>query len=43
VLDCGLLHTFTGDDRAVFVGSVRSVLIPGGHYFWAWPVSVTAC
>jgi cyclopropane fatty-acyl-phospholipid synthase-like methyltransferase len=33
VLDCGLFHIFTGDDRAVFVDSLRSALTPGGRYF----------
>src|SRR5207248_2837861 len=33
VLDCGLFHIFTGDDRAVYVEGLRSVLPPGGRYF----------
>jgi cyclopropane fatty-acyl-phospholipid synthase-like methyltransferase len=33
VLDCGLFHIFTGDDRAAFVDSLRSVLAGGGRYF----------
>jgi cyclopropane fatty-acyl-phospholipid synthase-like methyltransferase len=33
VLDCGLFHIFTGDDRAAFVDSLGSVLPPGGRYF----------
>ncbi|SEP53317.1 class I SAM-dependent methyltransferase [Amycolatopsis saalfeldensis] len=33
VLDCGLFHIFSGDDRTAFVESLRSVLVPGGHYF----------
>lgn len=33
VLDCGLFHIFSDDDRAAFVNNVRSVLRPGGRYF----------
>ncbi len=33
VLDCGLFHIFDDDDRAAFVGSLRSVVAPGGRYF----------
>ena len=33
VLDCGLFHIFGDDDRAAYVGSLRSVLPPGGRYF----------
>jgi cyclopropane fatty-acyl-phospholipid synthase-like methyltransferase len=33
VLDCGLFHLFTGDDRAAYVDSLRSVLAPGGRCF----------
>ena len=35
VLDCGLFHlpVFTGEDRASYVASLRSVLRPGGRYF----------
>jgi len=33
VLDCGLFHIFTGQDRVAFVESLRSVLAPGGRYF----------
>jgi cyclopropane fatty-acyl-phospholipid synthase-like methyltransferase len=33
VLDCGLFHVFGDHDRAVFVESVRSVLVAGGRYF----------
>lgn len=33
VLDCGLFHIFADDDRAVYVDSVHSVLVPGGRYF----------
>jgi cyclopropane fatty-acyl-phospholipid synthase-like methyltransferase len=34
VLDCGLFHLFTGDDRTALVNSVRSVLTTGGRYFF---------
>ena len=33
VLDCGLFHVFTGDDRTAFVEGLRSVLEAGGRYF----------
>jgi cyclopropane fatty-acyl-phospholipid synthase-like methyltransferase len=33
VLDCGLFHIFTGEDRATYVNSLRSVLPAGGRYF----------
>jgi cyclopropane fatty-acyl-phospholipid synthase-like methyltransferase len=33
VLDCGLFHIFTGDDRAAYVDDLRTVLAPGGRYF----------
>ena len=32
VLDCGLFHIFTDDDRAAFVSSLRSAVRPGGRY-----------
>jgi SAM-dependent methyltransferase len=32
-LDCGLFHAFAGDDRAAYVDSLRSALVPGGRYF----------
>jgi len=32
VLDCGLFHIFNDDDRAAFVDSLRSVVVPGGRY-----------
>lgn len=32
VIDCGLFHNFTDDDRARFVESLRSVVPPGGLY-----------
>lgn len=33
VLDCGLFHVFTGDDRIAFVSGLRSVIRTGGRYF----------
>jgi SAM-dependent methyltransferase len=33
VLDCGLFHMFSDDDRAAFVISLRSAVRPGGRYF----------
>jgi SAM-dependent methyltransferase len=33
VLDCGLFHIFSDDDRAAFADSLRSVTRPGGRYF----------
>jgi cyclopropane fatty-acyl-phospholipid synthase-like methyltransferase len=33
VLDCGLFHVFTDEDRAAYAGSLRAVLEPGGRYF----------
>ncbi len=33
VLDCGLFHIFSDDDRAAFAASLRTVLRPGGRYF----------
>jgi len=33
VLDCGLFHVFTGEDRDTFVGGLRSAVRPGGRYF----------
>jgi SAM-dependent methyltransferase len=33
VLDCGLFHVFTGEDRDAFVGGLRSVVRSGGRYF----------
>jgi cyclopropane fatty-acyl-phospholipid synthase-like methyltransferase len=53
VLDCGLFHIFTDDDRARYVDSLRSVVAPGGRYFllcfsdqqpvdnWSWVQRVT--
>jgi SAM-dependent methyltransferase len=33
VLDCGLFHMFSDDDRAAFVISLRSAVRPGGRCF----------
>ncbi|WP_416210794.1 class I SAM-dependent methyltransferase [Frankia sp. Cas8] len=33
VLDCGLFHVFTDDDRLRFTASLRSTIPPGGRYF----------
>jgi SAM-dependent methyltransferase len=33
VLDCGLFHMFSDDDRAAFVISLRSAVRPGSRYF----------
>lgn len=33
VLDCGLFHVLTDDDRARYVASLRSVVPPGGRFF----------
>jgi SAM-dependent methyltransferase len=33
VLDCGLFHIFSGDDRVAFVDSLHAVLVPGGRCF----------
>jgi cyclopropane fatty-acyl-phospholipid synthase-like methyltransferase len=33
VLDCGLFHAFDVDERAAYVGGLRSVLVPGGRFF----------
>jgi cyclopropane fatty-acyl-phospholipid synthase-like methyltransferase len=33
VLDCGLFHVFTGDDRDAFAAGLRSAVRPGGRYF----------
>jgi isopentenyl-diphosphate delta-isomerase type 1 len=33
VLDCGLFHVFTDEDRVRFVDSVSAVVPPGGRYF----------
>jgi cyclopropane fatty-acyl-phospholipid synthase-like methyltransferase len=33
VLDCGLFHIFTDDQRAGYAASLRMALAPGCHYF----------
>jgi len=33
VLDCGLFHIFTGDDRDAYVHAVTAATNPGGRYF----------
>lgn len=33
VLDCGLFHILGDEDRAAYIDSVRTVLVPGGHYY----------
>ncbi|MBZ5579582.1 MAG: class I SAM-dependent methyltransferase [Acidobacteriia bacterium] len=33
VLDCGLFHVFSDDDRRAFVDSLTSAVAPGGRYF----------
>jgi SAM-dependent methyltransferase len=33
VLDCGLFHVFNDDDRAGFVTSLSTIVVPGGRYF----------
>jgi SAM-dependent methyltransferase len=33
VLDCGLFHVFTREDREAFAGALRSAVRPGGRYF----------
>jgi hypothetical protein len=33
VLDCGLFHILTDDDRVRYGASLRSVVPPGGRYF----------
>jgi 2-polyprenyl-3-methyl-5-hydroxy-6-metoxy-1,4-benzoquinol methylase len=33
VLDCGLFHVFDDRDRARFVRSLSSIVVPDGHYF----------
>ena len=33
VLDCGLFHVFDDRDRARFVRSLSSIVVPGGCYF----------
>jgi len=33
IIDSGLFHTFTDDDRPVYVREMARVLVPGGRYF----------
>jgi SAM-dependent methyltransferase len=33
VIDCGLFHTFSDDDRTKYVAGLATVLKPGGHLF----------
>lgn len=33
VIDSGLFHTFTDEERPVYVGETRAVLRPGGRFF----------
>jgi SAM-dependent methyltransferase len=33
VLDCGLFHIFSDEDRPRFVASLRAVMSAGGHYY----------
>lgn len=33
VLDCGLFHVLSDEDRRLFVASLSAVVRPGGHYF----------
>jgi 2-polyprenyl-3-methyl-5-hydroxy-6-metoxy-1,4-benzoquinol methylase len=33
VIDCGLFHVFTDEERPIFDASLSSVLPPGGRYF----------
>jgi cyclopropane fatty-acyl-phospholipid synthase-like methyltransferase len=33
VIDCGLFHTFTDEERPIYVGSLTEVLRPGGLLF----------
>ncbi len=33
VIDCGLFHVFTDEERPIFVASLSSALYPGGKYF----------
>lgn len=33
VIDCGLFHVFTDEERPIFATSLSSVLLPGGRYF----------
>ncbi|MDL5503541.1 MAG: class I SAM-dependent methyltransferase, partial [Candidatus Methanoperedens sp.] len=33
VIDCGLFHVFTDEERPIFEASLSSALHPGGRYF----------
>ncbi len=33
VIDCGLFHVFTDEERPIFAASLASALYPGGKYF----------
>ena len=33
VIDCGLFHVFSDEERPIFAASLSSVLYPGGKYF----------
>ena len=33
ITDCGLFHTFSDEERAIFTKSLHSALKPGGTYF----------
>jgi SAM-dependent methyltransferase len=35
VLDSGLFHVFSDDDRRAYVTTLRAAIAPGGHYFMA--------
>ncbi len=33
IIDCGLFHVFSDEERPIFAASLSSVLFPGGKYF----------
>jgi cyclopropane fatty-acyl-phospholipid synthase-like methyltransferase len=33
IIDCGLFHVFSDDERPIFAASLSSALFPGGKYF----------
>ncbi|MDL5503822.1 MAG: class I SAM-dependent methyltransferase, partial [Candidatus Methanoperedens sp.] len=33
IIDCGLFHVFTDEERPIFAASLSSALYPGGKYF----------
>ncbi len=33
IIDCGLFHVFSDEERPIFAASLSSVLYPGGKYF----------